>query len=116
MKRRTASCLILAAYCIPFAFLGMYGDYAFSSLWPYVLAAGAMAGLGWYCGKTKRIPLALLGNLLSLVISCLLTQCFATEHWNYYFKAFPVVIRTVWISGILLAIQAVPWWFAKITE
>ena len=116
MKRSTSSILILAAYCVPYAFLAMYGDYTFFSMWPYVLAAVAMAALGLYCGRTKRIPLALLGNLLSLAISCLLTRCFATEHWYYYFKAFPAEIRTVWLSGILLAIQAVPWWFAKVTE
>ena len=116
MKRSTSSALILAAYCVPYAFLGMYGDYTFFSMWPYVLSAAAMAALGWYCGKTKRIPLALLGNLLSLVISCLLTNWLATESWNYFFKAFPAVIRTVWISGILLAVQAAPWWFAKVTQ
>ena len=94
----------------------MYGDITFFSLWPYVLTAAIMATLGWYCGKTKRIPIALLGNLFSLVISCLLTQWVATEHWNFFFKAFPVVIRTVQLSGIILLLQAVPWWFAKILE
>ena len=116
MKRGTVSCLILAAYCVPYVFLGMYGEITFHSLWLYGLMIVAMAAMGWYCGKTKRIPIALLGNIFSLAVSCLLTQCFATEHWNYFFKAFPAVIRTLWFSGLMLVIQAVPWWFAKILE
>ena len=115
-KRRTVSILILAAYSVPYVFLGMYADKIYDTSCLYVLMVVAMAGLGWYCGKTKRIPIALLGNLLSLLISCLLTQTFAGDDWNYYFKAFPATIRTVWFSGILLAVQAVPWWFVKITE
>ena len=117
MRRRSAvSLLILLAYCVPYVFLGMYGDKTYHSLWPYGLMIAAMAGLGWYCARTKRIPTALLGNLLSLLISCLLTQCFAGDDWNYFFKAFPATIRTVQFSGIVFAVQAIPWWFAKVTE
>ena len=115
-KRKMGSLLILIAYCIPYVFLGMYGDRTCHTLWLYGLMIIAMAGMGWYCGKTKRIPIALLGNLLSLLTSCLLTQYFTGDDWNHFFKAFPAVIRTVQFSGIMLAVQAIPWWFAKVTE
>lgn len=115
-RRKMISLLILVAYCVPYVFLGMYADKTYHALWPYGLMALAMAGLGWYCVKTKRVPIALLGNLLSFLISCLLTQAFDGDDWNYFFKAFPATIRTVQFSGIMLAIQAVPWWFAKVTE
>lgn len=115
-RRKRVSILILLAYCVPYVFLGMYADKAYHTLWLYGLMVAAMAGLGWYCGKTKRIPVALLGNLLSLLISCLLTQAFVGDDWNYFFKAFPATIRTVQFSGIMLAVQAAPWWFAKVTE
>lgn len=115
-RRKMISLLILIAYSVPYVFLGMYGDRIYHSLWLYGLMAAAMSGLGWYCGKTKRIPVALLGNLLSLLISCLLTQAFAGDDWNYFFKAFPATIRTVQFSGIMLVVQVVPWWFAKVTE
>lgn len=110
------SFVILIAYCVPYVFLGMYGDKTYHALWPYGLMVVVMAGLGWYCGKSKRISIALLGNLLSLLISCLLTQLFVGDDWNYFFKAFPATIRTVQFSGIMLAVQAIPWWFAKVTE
>lgn len=114
-KRNTVSVLILLAYCVPYVFLGMYGDAMYHSLWLYGLMVAAMTGLGWYCGKTRRIPVALLGNLLSLLLSCLLTQVIFGDDWNHFFKAFPATIRTVQFSGIVLAVQAVPWWFAKVT-
>lgn len=88
----------------------------FHSMWLYGLMAAAMLGLGWYCGKSKRILIALLGNFLSLLISCLLTQACFGDDWNYFFKAFPTTIRTVQFSGIMLVVQAVPWWIAKVTE
>lgn len=62
------------------------------------------------------VPYVFLGNLLSLLISCLLTQLFVGDDWNYFFKAFPATIRTVQFSGIMLAVQAIPWGFAKVTE
>ena len=115
-KRRLISILVLIAYCIPYVFLGMYADAMYHSIWLYGLMVLALVGLGWYCGKSKRIPIALLGNLLSLLISCLLTNVFFGEDWGYFFKAFPVTIRTVQFSGIMFVVQAIPWWFAKITE
>ena len=115
-RRKMGSFMILIAYCIPYVFLGMYGDAMYHSMWLYGLMIVAMFGLGWYCGKSKRIPIALLGNLLSLLISCLLTEVLFGDDWNYFFKAFPATIRTVQFSGIMLAVQAIPWWFAKVTE
>lgn len=115
-KQKLISISILIAYSFPYVFLGMYADAKYHSLWLYGLMVVAMVGLGWYCGKSKRIPIALLGNLLSLLISCLLTNMFFGEDWGYFFKAFPVTIRTVQFSGIMLAVQAIPWWFANVTE
>ena len=116
IKRRKISVLLLIAYGIPYVFLGMYGDAMYHSMWLYCLMVVAMLGLSWYCGKSKRILVALLGNLLSLLISCFLTNVFFGEDWGYFFKAFPVTIRTVQFSGIMLVVQAIPWLFAKVTN
>ena len=115
-KRRIMTLCILLAYAVPYVFLAMIGDYQLFSMWPYILAALAMGALGWYCGKTKRIPVALVGNLLSTAVSCLLVSCFATENWNYFFKAFPANIRTVQFAAIMLVVQAIPWWIRAVTK
>ena len=116
MKLQKRDILILLGYAVPWVFLGMYGDYAFFSVLPYVLTLAAVLALGWYCGRTKRILILLIGNLLSLLTAWLCLKYIATEHWNYYFKAFPVTIRLVQFWCGYFAVQWVPWWLRKITE
>ena len=114
MKKRIADILILLACAVPWVFLGMYGDYTLFSTLPYVLTAAAVLAVGWYCGKTKRVPLLLIGNLLSLLTTWLCVRCAATEQWNYYFKAFPITIRVIQFWGGYLVLQLVPWWLRNI--
>ena len=116
MKKRINNVLLLLAYAVPWVFLGMYGDYALFSIWPYVLTLAAVLTLGWYCGKTKRLLLLMTGNLLSLLTSWLLVNFAATEQWNYYFKAFPATIRAMQFWCGYLVLQLVPWWIGKIRE
>jgi len=104
-KRSKVSIYILMAYCVPYVFLGMYGDYTLSTILLYVLAIAVMAGLGRYCKKTNRILIAVVGNVLSFLTSYLFTLCLATENWSYYFKAFPSTISTVYFSLAMLLIQ-----------
>lgn len=104
-KRSKVSIFILLAYCVPYVFLGMYGDYTFSTILLYVLAIVIMTVLSIYCKKTKRIFIALVGNVVSFWTSYLFTLCLATENWSYYFKAFPSTISTVYFSLIMLLIQ-----------
>lgn len=115
-KRAMISSVILIAYCVPYVFLGMYADAIHSSMLLYGFMIAAMLALGWYCGKTRRIPIALLGNLLSFLSSCLLTQMCFGDAWDYYFKAFPATIRTAQFSGIMLVVQVIPWWFSTVTS
>lgn len=111
MKKRKMDILILLIYSVPYVFLGMLGDYAWHSIVPYLLMAGAMVALLSYCMKTGRMIFAVLGNLLSLLSSGIFTRAFATENWNFYFKAYSPVVRTLWFSVILIVLQAVIWWF-----
>lgn len=104
-KRSKVSIFILLAYCVPYMFLGMYGDYTFSTIGVYVLAFAIMTVLSIYCKKTQRIFIALVGNVVSFLTSYLFTACLATEGWSYYFKAFPPTISTVYFSLGMLLIQ-----------
>lgn len=104
-KRRKVSIYILMAYCVPYVFLGMYGDYTVGTILMYVLAIAVMTGLSRYCKKTNRILIAVVGNVLSFLSSYLFTLCVATENWSYYFKAFPSTISTVYFSIAMLLIQ-----------
>ena len=110
MKKRKHDVLILMLYCVPYVFLGMLGDIAWRTLLLYVLMVGAMVGLLCYCLKTARLPIAVLGNVLTMLTSCLCCQYFATEQWTYYFKSYFIISRSLQFSVILLVVQAVVWW------
>ena len=111
MKKRKHDILILLIYAIPYVFFGMLGDVVWHTLLLYVLMVAALVGLLVYCMKTNRLPIAMIGNLLSVLTSCLLCQYFATEQWNHYFMFFPAIGRALQFSGIMLVVQAVIWWF-----
>ena len=115
-QRSNVTILIILLYCVPYVFLGMYGDKIYHNLWLYGLMIVAMAGLSRYCRKTKRIHIIMIGNLLSFLSSYLLTQYLATENWNYYFKAFPSTIRTMEFSVIMLIMQIIVCLFTKVTK
>lgn len=106
-KRNKVSILILLAYCVPYVFLGMYGDKNFHNLWLYGFMIVVMIGLSSYCKKTKRIHIVLVGNTFSFLNSYLLTQYLATENWDSYFKAFPPTIRTIDFSLMMLVLQMI---------
>ena len=110
MKNRRSDILVLIAYSVPYVFLGMYGDFVFFSMWPYLLMVIAPCLLAWRCAKTGRLWTAVAGNLLSTATSFLCVSAVATERWNYFFKAFPVTIRMFQFAGIVLAVQAVIYW------
>ena len=104
-NRKNISLLILTAYCIPYIFLGMYADFSFSSIWIYVLAVTIITSLSILCKRTKRVLLAIAGNIITFASSYLFTTYVATENWNYYFKAFPSTIRTMQFSLFVLLMQ-----------
>ena len=110
MKKRKQDVLILLIYSIPYVFFGMLGDIAWRSLLMYVFMVAAMVALLIYCMKTDRLIIAAIGNLLSVMSSCLACQYVTTEKWDAYFKAYPCMIRALQFSVIFLAVQAVIWW------
>jgi len=110
MRKRKLDVLILLLYCVPYVFLGMLGDYAANTLLLYILMVAALLALLLYCMKTQRKVIAVIGNLLSVLSSGLFTRAFATEGWNFYFKAYSPMARTMWFCGIVLVIQVVILW------
>lgn len=110
MRKRKLDVLILLLYCVPYVFLGMLGDYAANTLLLYILMVAALLALLLYCMKTQRKVIAVIGNLLSVLSSGFFTRAFATEGWNFYFKAYSPMARTMWFCGIVLVIQVVILW------
>ena len=96
--------VFLGAYVVPYAFLAMYAD----RLWAYGLSLGWMGLLGWLSGK-RDLKLALAGNFLSGLISCL---C-AWTLWRGdtgHFKPFSVTGWVLVLSAVSLMIQYLFWY------
>ena len=76
-QRSNVTILIILLYCVPYVFLGMYGDKIYHNLWLYGLMIVAMAGLSRYCRKTKRIHIIMEFSVIMLImqiIVCLFTK------------------------------------------
>lgn len=99
MKTWLFRIFLLAGYCIPFAFLAMYGDAAYGTMWLYGLL---IAGFGALSIKAKHFSLVSLGNLLSFLSSHICLSYFSTEKWEWYFKPLTA-------NRFLLALSAAAW-------
>ena len=78
--------LLIAACCVPYAFLCLWGDVTHGTMLLY-LPCIAMCLL--LITRSRRISPALFaGHGLSFLSSCLCLQLFRTERWQWYFKPF----------------------------
>lgn len=111
--RKFLPAAVFAAYAVPYVFLGMYGDYTFHKIWPYIVMAAVPGVLAGVCARWKWVWAAVLGNLVSTGISWLCVSAVATEHWDYFFKAFPCTIRLFQFAGIGLIVQLIIWWIVS---
>lgn len=112
MKRpKTAAVLLVSFYCIPFAFLGVYGD----AVWGTVLLYGAaIAGFAVLClsaWKTGLLPLALLGSAASFISSCAAAELSGLGPMGDYFKPFTAHSLIAAISVVSIVAHLIAAWF-----
>lgn len=107
-KRNILSLSLLAVYCVPWAFLAMYGDKELGTMLPFVLLFCVAAVLGWFSRRIRLIQIAAAGNLLSCLTSCL----FAGHLWagdSHYFKPFHAIGFVLVLSALGLMVQFLIW-------
>lgn len=112
-KRKLVNVLIFSVYCIPWVFLQMYYDrqltsWAGNSMLVYLLQPLCFAALGWYCGKTKRVPQAVIGSLVSCSLSFFLVCRYMMEE-SYRFKPFGITGFVVFLFAFTLSVQIILW-------
>lgn len=100
----------MLGYCVPFAFLALYMDEAFGSVWGYALLLGSAVMYGWLCGRAETA--FRWGNALSAAISVLCTWMIYGSRMDGYFKPFGAVGWAVMLCAVSLGIQ----WLAKKKE
>ena len=97
--------LLLIGYCIPFAFLSLYGDAAHHTMLLYGFMIAGLSVLCFGVIKSKQFIIALLGNILSFITSYICVQQFYTDKWGWYFKPFTAYELLVLISVIAALVQ-----------
>ena len=80
------SAIRIAACCVPYAFLCLYGDAEYGALWPAALCA--LCAYALMRRSKPRFLLLLSGHALSLLSSCICLALFQTERFSWYFKPF----------------------------
>lgn len=105
MKQILPKVLLLAAYCIPYAFLAMNGDARSGTMAFYGLMLLCLSLLQFLSVKTGNRSLMLPGNFCSFISSYVCMLLFQTEKWSWYFKPFTGAQLLIMISVGLLLFQ-----------
>lgn len=98
--------LLLAGYCVPFAYLSVNGDAAFGTMLYYVLMVAGFALLCLGALKTNNTNIVFVGNLLSFASSYITAKLSGLEPMGYYFKPLTSYSLIVCISVVAMILQA----------
>lgn len=109
---KALSAAILAAYCVPWAFLALYGDEAYGTLLLYGVLLCVSAALGWLCRGMELVLLSVVGNFLSCGMSWVCAHVFLGGEGGY-FKPFGVTGWVLALSLVTLMIQLLIWNWRK---
>lgn len=108
MKRTGAiRFLLLLLYCIPFAFLSVYGDATSGTMMFYVVMLVGFALLCWGALKTKNIPIIFIGNIASCVFSYIAAKLSSLEPMGEYFKPFTSQSLIILISVVSIFVHII---------
>ena len=105
--------LILLGCSLPYPFLGMYGDIEIATLLLYDLLIINTIVFCWLSGKTRNVPYAITGNLISVVVSCLCVMLFQDSKWEWYFKPFTPMGLAITIWGFCFVLALIYWWLTR---
>ncbi|WP_246033291.1 hypothetical protein [Enterococcus pingfangensis] len=72
MHKKIISLLPFVFYFIPYMHLSLAIDYLFDSLIGIFLFLIFTVTIGFYAKKIRRLPLLILGNLINILLSCVL--------------------------------------------
>lgn len=99
--------LIVAACCIPYAFLALYGDAVYGTLAFYAILIAASAIICYSSIRTRNILLLYLGNVASFGVSLAATLLSGLNQMNWYFKPFTDVSLVIAISALTVVIHTI---------
>jgi len=106
-KKRLIQILLPAAYCVPYAFMAVYGDAYSGSLLFYALMAVALAALFRAALSTGNRVILFTGNVLSFLSSLAAAKLSGMELMGEYFKPFTMYSLIILLSMAAFLLQTV---------
>ena len=97
--------LLLIAYCVPFAFLSVYGDAASGTVLFYGVMITGFTLLCWGSLKTSPVAVLYIGNALSFASSYAAAKLSGLEPMGNYFKPFTSHSLIIVISLAAIIVQ-----------
>lgn len=114
-KRKIGNLPVLLTCSIPWAFLALFGDKELHTVLLYGLWLLAAVVLGWLARKSNAVSPALMGNLLSCLISLLCAHCL-TDWESWYFKPLGITGWVIALSVFSLMMQFLIWNYKQENE
>ena len=112
MKKLWNSPVPFLAYGVPYAYLGFWGHgEAVGALANFLSIIGVVTMMKWTY-HSNSLKALLLGNALSLLVSCACLSVFGTEKWGRPFEAATAFQMLCAAALLALAVQLV-WWRVK---
>ena len=107
--------LLLPAYCVPFAFLCVYGDAVSGTMLFYGAMIAGFGLLCWGALKTQNVAIVYIGNALSFVSSCAAAKLSGLAPMGHYFKPFTShsLIAAISAAAVIVHTIAVMIYMAK---
>jgi len=98
---------LLLAYAVPYMFLAAYGDGKYGTMLFYGVMIAALVGLFVMAYKTQNVRLIIPGNIISAIVSAVITKNSELVEMNYYFKPLTAFWLVIAVSVIALVVQLV---------
>ncbi len=105
MKDKRIKIGLLLAYAVPYMFLAAYGDGKYGTMILYGVMIVALGGLFKAAYKTQNVRLIIPGNIISSVVSAVITRKSELMEMGHYFKPFTAFQLVITVSGIALIVQ-----------
>lgn len=106
MNKKAIKVLMLLAYCVPYGYLSMKGDFSSGTMIFYGLMIVCLGILLAIAIRTRNIIILVLGNILSFISSYIFISQNQTNDWGSYFKPFVSFDLLILITVVALVIQA----------
>jgi membrane associated rhomboid family serine protease len=107
MEKTLIKISLILGYCVPYVFLAMNEDAITGTPYFYFVMILCFSVLCFFSIKTNNKKIALSGNVLSFISSCVFALLFKTEKWEYYFKPFLPNQLIIFETVIILAVHLI---------